>query len=200
MCCKKANKPQRGKLLIISAPSGTGKSTIIGELMKDPALRLEFSISATTRNPREGEEHGVHYYFLSVEEFREHIVKEEFAEYEEVYAGRFYGTLKSEIERIISKGNNVVLDIDVKGALNVKRLYGDKALSIFIMPPSVQVLRERLLSRGTDSIEEIERRVSKAEYELSFAPQFDRVVVNDVLDIAVADAHELITEFIGGLN
>lgn len=187
---------KKGKLLIISAPSGTGKSTIIGELIKDEALRLEFSISATTRLPREGEKHGVHYYFLSLDDFKKAIANDEFAEYEEVYEGRFYGTLKREIERIMDKGNNVVLDVDVKGALSVKRLYRDKALAVFIMPPSVAVLRQRLEHRGTDSAEEIDRRVAKAEYELSFAPKFDCQVVNDILDKAVEDTRTLIKDFI----
>lgn len=187
---------KRGKLLIISAPSGTGKSTIINELIKDDTLRLEFSISATTRSPREGEIHGVHYYFLTVDDFKQRIAMEEFAEYEEVYEGRFYGTLKSEIERIMAHGNNVVLDIDVKGALNVKRLYGNQALAIFIQPPSIDVLRSRLLGRATDSIEEIDRRVAKAATELSYAPRFDRIVVNDVLDVAVEDTRSLIKDFI----
>lgn len=187
---------KRGKLLIISAPSGTGKSTIINELIKDDTLRLEFSISATTRSPREGEIHGVHYYFLTVDDFKQRIAMEEFAEYEEVYEGRFYGTLKSEIERIMAHGNNVVLDIDVKGALNVKRLYGNQALAIFIQPPSIDELRSRLLGRATDSIEEIDRRVAKAATELSYAPRFDRIVVNDVLDVAVEDTRSLIKDFI----
>lgn len=187
---------KRGKLLIISAPSGTGKSTIINELIKDDTLRLEFSISATTRSPREGEIHGVHYYFLTVDDFKQRIAMEEFAEYEEVYEGRFYGTLKSEIERIMAHGNNVVLDIDVKGALNVKRLYGNQALAIFIQPPSIDVLRSRLLGRATDSIEEIDRRVAKAATELAYAPRFDRIVVNDVLNVAVEDTRSLIKDFI----
>lgn len=187
---------KRGKLLIISAPSGTGKSTIINELIKDDTLRLEFSISATTRSPREGEIHGVHYYFLTVDDFKQRIAMEEFAEYEEVYEGRFYGTLKSEIERIMAHGNNVVLDIDVKGALNVKRLYGNQALAIFIQPPSIDVLRSRLLGRATDSIEEIDLRVAKAATELAYAPRFDRIVVNDVLDVAVEDTRSLIKDFI----
>ncbi len=187
---------KKGKLLIISAPSGTGKSTIIGQLIKDESLRLEFSISATTRQPRKGEEHGTHYYFLTLDEFKNAIERNEFAEYEEVYEGRFYGTLKREIERIMDKGNNVVLDVDVKGALSVKKIYRDKALAIFIQPPSVEVLRQRLVNRATDSAEEIDRRIAKAEYEMSFAPQFDCKVVNDVLDKAVEDTRAIIKSFI----
>lgn len=138
----------------------------------------------------------MHYYFLSLDDFKKAIANDEFAEYEEVYEGRFYGTLKREIERIMDKGNNVVLDVDVKGALSVKRLYRDKALAVFIMPPSVAVLRQRLEHRGTDSAEEIDRRVAKAEYELSFAPKFDCQVVNDILDKAVEDTRTLIKDFI----
>lgn len=187
---------KKGKLIIVSAPSGTGKSTIINEIIKDKDLRLQFSVSATTRKPREGEQHGVHYYFLDVDDFRQRIERNEFAEYEEVYEGRYYGTLKTELERIMAAGDNVVLDIDVKGALSVKKLYGRRALSLFIQPPSIETLRERLIGRGTDSMEEIEKRVSKAAYELSFAPRFDTVVVNDVLAKAINDTHRTIVNFL----
>ena len=187
---------KQGKLIIISAPSGTGKSTIIGRIMEDEALQLAYSVSATTRPPREGEEHGVNYYFMSVEDFKQMIANDELAEFQEVYEGRYYGTPKSEIERITAMGKNAVMDIDVLGGINVKKMYGDRAMSIFIKPPSVETLRERLIKRGTDSMEDIENRVNKAEYELSFAPQFDRQVVNDVLDTAVAEVHQLISDFI----
>ena len=179
-------------MIVISAPSGTGKSTIIGRLIDDEQLRLSFSVSATTRAPREGEQDGVHYYFMTVEEFERELAADAFAEHEEVYPGRYYGTLKREIERINALGRNVILDVDVKGGLSVKRLYGDEALCIFIAPPSVEVLRQRLEKRGTDSPEEIDRRVGKAEQELEFAPQFDHIVVNDDLDVAVAEVRALI--------
>lgn len=185
-----------GKLIIISAPSGTGKSTIINAIIGDERLKLEFSVSATTRSPRDGEKDGVNYYFLSVEDFKSRIENEEFAEFEEVYPGRFYGTLKSEIKRINDTGKNVILDLDVKGGINVKKMYGEHALSIFIQPPSVEVLRERLISRATDSIEEIEKRVNKAEFEISHSPQFDKIVVNDVLENAIEDVRANILNFI----
>ena len=188
---------ETGKLIIISAPSGTGKSTIIGQVMQDARLRLSFSISATTREPREGEQDGVHYYFMSVEQFQREIADNAFAEYEQVYEGRYYGTLKREIERINAQGDNVILDVDVKGGINVKKLYGNRAMSIFIAPPNIETLRERLIGRGTDSMEEINKRISKAEYELSFAPSFDYYIVNDDLTVAVNSVHQLIADFVG---
>ena len=184
-----------GKLIIISAPSGTGKTTIVNEVMKDPSLRLQFSISATTRPPRGTEQNGVEYYFLSVDEFRREIEADAFAEYEEVYPGRYYGTLKREIARINEKGSNAILDVDVMGGLRVKRIYGDHALAIFIAPPSIATLRERLERRGTDSPEEIAKRIAKAEFELAQAPGFDHRVVNDVLSEAVSQVHQLIADF-----
>ena len=187
---------EQGKLIIISAPSGSGKSTIIGRIMQDEALKLAFSVSATTR-PRRGQEvHGVDYYFLTQEEFESKIEGDELVEYQEVYKGRYYGTLKSEVERITAMGMNVVLDLDVLGGVNVKRMYGDRALSIFIQPPSVEVLRERLIKRGTDSMEDIQARVDKAEFEISIGPQFDYTVINDDLDTAVNEVHQLIEDFI----
>ncbi len=187
---------QKGKLIIISAPSGCGKSTIINEIIKNEELKLTFSISATTREPRQGEVNGVNYYFLSEEDFKQAIANDELVEYEEVYPGRFYGTFKKEIERICSQGRNVILDIDVKGGINVKKIYGESALSVFIMPPNVDVLRQRLLSRNTDSIEAIEERVGKAEYEISFAPKFDCKIVNDLLETAIYETEQIIKNFV----
>lgn len=188
---------KKGKLIIISAPSGTGKSTIIGKIIGNEQLKLEFSISATTRKPRGEEKHGVEYYFLTPEDFKERIARDEFAEFEEVYEGRYYGTLKSEIERITSAGKNVILDLDVKGGINVKKIYGKKAISIFIKPPSIEILKQRLTSRATDSEEDINNRINKAEFELSFADKFDRCVVNDVLPVAVNEVEKIIKDFIG---
>lgn len=186
----------QGKLIIISAPSGSGKSTIIGRIMQDESLRLSFSVSATTR-PRRGEEvNGVDYYYKTVDEFKQMIADEQLVEYQEVYEGRYYGTPKSEVERITGLGRNVVLDLDVLGGVNVKRMYGDRALSIFIQPPSVEVLRQRLIGRGTDSMEDIMARVSKAEFEISIGPQFDYTVINDDLETAVAEVHRLISDFV----
>lgn len=186
----------QGKLLIVSAPSGSGKSTIVNYLMKEhPEFRLAFSISATSRAPRGSEQHGVEYFFLSTEEFRRRIEHGDFLEYEEVYAGRFYGTLKEQVERQLEAGQNVVLDVDVKGGINIKRHYGERALSVFIQPPSVEALRERLIGRSTDSMEQIEKRLAKAEYEMTFAPQFDRIIVNDNLAEAKQVAVELLRDF-----
>ncbi len=181
-----------GRIIIFSAPSGSGKSTIINALRERGDIDMQFSVSATNRPPREGETDGVHYYFLTTPDFEAHIAAGDFVEYEEVYPGRFYGTLRSEIDRILHSGHNCVLDIDVKGALNVKRLYGDRALSIFIMPPSIAELRRRLEGRGTEEQEWIEKRLAKAQWEMDFAPQFDHRVVNDTLSHAVAQVAEII--------
>ncbi|WP_297131322.1 guanylate kinase [uncultured Porphyromonas sp.] len=186
----------QGKLIIFSAPSGSGKSTIINKLMSDYGLQGRFSISATSRKPRGSEQDGVEYYFLSEEDFRRRIGEGDFLEYEEVYPGCFYGTLRSEVDRTLARGENVILDIDVQGGLNVKKIYGDRALTLFIQPPSIERLRERLERRGTDAPEVIERRLAKAETELSFAPKYDAVVVNDDLEEACRDAARVIEDFL----
>ena len=191
MCCNKNN----GKIIVLSAPSGTGKSTIIGELMKMPDLNLGFSVSATSRAPRGTEQDGVQYYFLSPDEFAARIERGEFVEWAEVYSGTRYGTLVSEVERVTGQGKNLIMDIDVEGALNVKKRYGDLALLIFIEPPTLQSLDERLRSRATDDDESIRRRLDKAEYEMSFANRYDKVVVNDDLDTAVAEVADNIRAF-----
>ena len=186
----------QGKLIIFSAPSGSGKSTIINKLMSEYGLRGRFSISATSRKPRGSEQDGVEYYFLTEEDFRKRISEGDFLEYEEVYPGCFYGTLRSEVDRTLARGENVILDIDVQGGLNVKKIYGDRALTLFIQPPSIERLRERLERRGTDAPEVIERRLAKAEIELSFAPKYDAVVVNDDLEEACRDAARVIEDFL----
>ncbi|HCO66816.1 MAG TPA: guanylate kinase [Dysgonomonas sp.] len=184
-----------GKLLIFSAPSGSGKSTIVNYLLGQN-LNLRFSISATSREPRGSEKNGVEYYFLTPEEFRKRIANDEFLEYEEVYPGRFYGTLKSEVNRILDNGGNVIFDVDVVGGCNIKKYFGDKALSVFVEPPSVEELRYRLEKRGTDSPEVIASRVAKAEYELTFAPCFDVIIRNDDLNRAQAETLEVVTKFL----
>ncbi len=187
----------KGKLIIFSAPSGSGKSTIVSYLMKEhPELNLAFSVSATTRAPRGTEKNGVEYIFLSEEEFKAKIAAGEFLEHEEVYPGRFYGTLKEQVERQTEKGENVVFDVDVKGGCNIKKFYGSRALSIFIQPPSVEELRRRLVDRATDAPEVIEQRLSKAAYELTFADKFDHVVVNDDLAGAEAETLKLVSDFL----
>lgn len=187
----------KGKMLIVSAPSGSGKSTIVNWLMKEhPELRLYFSISCTSRAPRGEEKDGVEYFFLTPEAFKEKIANKEFLEYEEVYENRFYGTLKAQVERQREAGQNVVFDVDVKGGVNIKKHYGDQALSLFIQPPSVAELRKRLEHRGTDTPEAIEQRLAKTEYELTFAPQFDHVVVNDDLEKAKEETLRIVRDFL----
>lgn len=187
-----------GKLIIFSAPSGSGKSTIVQWLMKEhPEFNLAFSISATTRAPRGTEKNGVEYLFLSEDDFRKKIDNDEFLEYEEVYKGRFYGTLKSQVDTQTAKGENVVFDVDVKGGCNIKKFYGDRALSIFIQAPSVDELRRRLEGRGTDSEEAIKNRLAKAGYEITFAPKFDHIVVNDNLEKAEKETYKLVKDFLG---
>ena len=186
---------KRGKLIIFSAPSGSGKSTIIQSLL-NRNLNLSFSISATSRAPRGTEKNGVEYYFISPEEFRQRIANGEFLEYEEVYAGKYYGTLKSEVERILNSGRNVIFDVDVVGGLNIKKYYGDQALALFIQPPSIEELEKRLKHRATDAPEVIASRVAKAEYELSFAPRFDHIIVNDILEKAQEEAYQTIRQFL----
>ena len=183
------------KLIIFSAPSGSGKSTIINYLLKQN-LNLAFSISATSRPPRGTEQNGVEYFFLSPEEFRQRIANDEFLEYEEVYKDRFYGTLKSQVEKQLEAGQNVIFDVDVVGGCNIKRFYGNRALSVFIQPPSIEELRKRLTGRGTDSAEVIESRISKAQFELDYADKFDVRIINDNLEKAEAEALKVITEFI----
>jgi len=185
----------KGKLIIFSAPSGAGKTTIVKHLLQK-GFDLEFSISATSREPRHTETHGKDYYFLSGEEFVAKVENDEFLEWEEVYKGISYGTLKSEVERIRNNGKNVIFDVDVVGGLNIKKYYGDVALAVFVQPPSVEELRKRLQGRSTETEEKIAMRVAKAEHELSFAPQFDVVITNDNLEVAFDEAEKIISEFI----
>ena len=186
---------KQGKLLIFSAPSGAGKSTIVQHLL-GKGFDLEFSISATSRAPRGTEEHGREYYFLSPDEFRQRIANNEFIEYEEVYQDCFYGTLKSEVERISALGRNTIFDVDVVGGVNIKTMYGSRALSIFVQPPSVAELEKRLIGRGTDSLEKIAQRLAKASHELTYAPKFDVVLVNDNLETCKMEAEKIISEFL----
>ena len=188
-----------GKLIIFAAPSGSGKSTIINSIMADGGaeeLNLHFSISATSRAPRGEEKDGVEYFFLTPEAFKAKIANDEFLEYEEVYDGRFYGTLKSQVDKQLNAGENVVFDVDVNGALRIKKLYGKRALSIFIQPPSVEELRHRLEGRGTDAPDVIDQRIKRAEYELSQAEHFDEVIINDNLEIAEVEARALVEDFL----
>lgn len=184
-----------GKLLIFSAPSGSGKSTII-EYLKSKNLGLHFSISATSRPPRGKEQHGVEYFFLSTEEFKKHIEAGDFLEYEEVYEGRYYGTLREQIDRQLAAGENVVCDVDVLGGKNIKAVYGNRALSIFIQPPSIDELRKRLEGRATDAPEVITKRIERAAFELSFAKDFDKIVINDDLSTAQAETLNIVEAFL----
>ncbi|MBO4768505.1 MAG: guanylate kinase [Bacteroidales bacterium] len=183
-----------GQVIIFSAPSGSGKSTVVNHLLKAFDF-FELSISATSRAPRGTEQDGVEYYFLTPEEFRKKIADDEFVEYEEVYEDRFYGTLKSEVARIWRRGHIILFDVDVKGGVNLKRYFGDDALSVFIQAPSVEELRRRLMKRATDSPEAIEERVNKAAEEMEYAPLFDRILINDDLDACLEEAEEIVVEF-----
>lgn len=185
----------RGKLVIFSAPSGAGKTTIVRHLLGQN-FNFEFSVSATSRKPRSSETHGIDYYFLTEKEFKQKIENDEFLEWEEVYNGTCYGTLKSEVERIRNEGKNVLFDVDVVGGLNIKKYYGDEALAVFVQPPSINELRKRLIKRSTESEDKIAMRIEKAEHELSFAPQFDVVIVNDKLEQAVREAEKIISAFV----
>jgi guanylate kinase len=183
------------KIIIFSAPSGSGKSTVINYLMQQ-GLNLHFSISATSRPPRGQEKHGVEYFFLTPEEFRTHIENGDFLEYEEVYKDRYYGTLSAQVDQQLERGENVVCDVDVLGGINIKRHYGNRALSVFIQPPSIETLRQRLEGRGTDSPEVINDRIARAEFELAHASEFDVVVVNDVLENALQEAYKVVSDFL----
>jgi guanylate kinase len=184
-----------GKLIIFSAPSGSGKTTIVRELLKH-YTQFEFSISATSRAPRGVEQNGVDYYFLTQEEFAAKVASDSFVEWEEVYAGSYYGTLRSEMDRIWAKDNVVAFDVDVMGGIRLKELFGEQACSVFVMPPSVEELERRLRGRGTDSEEVIQKRIAKAEFELSKSPEFDYTVVNDDLQVAVDEAAAIIRNFL----
>ncbi len=186
---------KKGKLIIFSAPSGAGKTTVVKHLLKQD-FGLEFSISATSRAPRHTETHGKDYYFLSQDEFQRKVEKGDFLEWEEVYAGTCYGTLKEEVERIREQGKHVIFDVDVVGGINIKKYYGDEALAVFIQPPSVDELRNRLVGRSTDALEVIEKRVEKAAYELTFAPNFDVILLSEDLPVTLANAEKLVTDFI----
>ena len=185
----------KGKLLIFSAPSGSGKTTLVKHVMEH-VDNLAFSISAASRNKRYGEINGKDYYFLTVDEFKKKINNDEFVEWEEVYKDKFYGTLKSEVECIRNSGKNVVFDVDVVGGVNIKKLYGDEALGVFVMPPSIEVLKERLESRDTDNESDIKTRINKAEYELTFSNLFDEIIINDDLEKAKLETIELVKSFI----
>lgn len=186
-----------GKLIVFSAPSGSGKTTIVQYLLAQEELKLDFSISATSREPRGNEVDGKDYYFLSLKEFKNKIKNEEFLEWEEVYRDNFYGTLKSEIERIWSQGKNVIFDIDVVGGLDIKEIYPDKTLAVFVKPPSIEELKIRLKKRKTESEDKINMRVAKASIELATAPQFDHIIINNDLNEALEEAYTLVSDFVG---
>ncbi|MFO7659101.1 MAG: guanylate kinase [Bacteroidales bacterium] len=185
-----------GKSVICSAPSGSGKTTIVNHLVKIEDLKLEFSVSACTRKMRQGEVHGKDYYFISAEEFRMRIDNNEFVEWEEVYKNHYYGTLKSELDRIWLKSKNVVFDVDVMGGMNLKRQFGGNSLSVFVMPPSLEELENRLISRGLDTPDKIRGRMAKAKFEMKYADKFDKILVNDLLDKSLIEAETLVREFL----
>ena len=186
----------KGKLIIFSAPSGAGKSTIVKHLIDHSGIDFGFSISATSRAPRGTEKHGVEYFFMTTEEFKQKIAEGAFIEYEEVYNDCFYGTLKSEVERVLNSGKHMLFDVDVKGGLSIKKLYGEQALAVFVQPPSVEELHRRLVNRATDSEEMIAKRVSKAEWEMQFAPEFDLIIVNDNLEKAQQETEKAVFDFL----
>ncbi len=187
---------QGGKLIVFSAPSGSGKTTIVRHLLQQPQLNLEFSVSAASRAPREHEKDGIDYYFMSLKEFKDHIKQGDFLEWEEVYRDNFYGTLKSEVDRIWAEGKNVIFDIDVVGGLRIKKKFPEQTLAVFVKPPSVDELKIRLKNRKTESEEKINMRIAKASIEMATAPQFDHIIVNDVLEKALQEAEELVAEHI----
>lgn len=186
-----------GKLIVFSAPSGSGKTTIVKFLLAQEELKLDFSISATSREPRGAEVHGKDYYFLSLEDFKKKIKNDEFLEWEEVYRDNFYGTLKSEVERIWAEGKNVIFDIDVVGGLDIKAIYPEQTLAVFVKPPSIEELKIRLKKRQTESPDKINMRVAKASIELATAPQFDHIIVNNDLNTALEEAYSLVADFVG---
>lgn len=186
-----------GKLIIFSAPSGSGKTTIVRYLLDKPELNLAFSVSATSRPRRGKEKHGVNYYFMSISEFKQHIKNDDFLEWEEVYRDNFYGTLKSEVERLWAEGKNVIFDIDVVGGLRIKKKFPEQTLAVFVKPPSVDELKIRLKKRSTESEDKINMRVAKASVELATAPQFDKVIKNYDLDLALKESHRLVAEYLG---
>ncbi|HET8808886.1 MAG TPA: guanylate kinase [Flavobacteriaceae bacterium] len=186
-----------GKLIVFSAPSGSGKTTIVQHLLKQGDLNLDFSISATSREPRNGETDGKDYYFMSLDTFKTHIKNDDFLEWEEVYRDNFYGTLKSEVERIWAQGKHVIFDIDVVGGLDIKKIYPERTLAVFVQPPSIEELKIRLKKRKTETEERINMRVAKASVEMATAPQFDFIILNNNLEEALNDAHKLVEDFIG---